>query len=202
MIHEKKSFYVDGHEREDVVAHRHSFCKNYLTTLEPYCRRWIQLPLSEATTIKSLDTELGHQYYDIISDENRIEFHIDYWKNCISRIEISEEAPQHIVTATSIQVSAAVMPLMIIGQDELVLAQYLLSSKQWIGLKGQVPLLPKSEGDGYMLSAFVSREFGFGRHMSQDELAAVNMARQTSVVELTKTQQLQWKFSEQRESQI
>jgi hypothetical protein len=38
--------------------------------------------------------------------------------------------------------------------------------------------------------------------MSQDELAAVNMARQTSVVELTKTQQLQWKFSEQRESQI
>lgn len=50
---------------------------------------------------------------------------------------------------------------MIIGQDESVFAQYLLSSKQWVGPKGQVPLLPKLEGDGYMLSAFVSREFGF-----------------------------------------
>ncbi len=71
---------------------------------------------------------------------------------------------------------------MIIGQDESVFAQYLLSSKQWIGPRGQVPLLPKSEGDGYLLSAFVSREFGFGRQMSQDELAAVNMARQTTAL--------------------
>ncbi|KAI2509601.1 hypothetical protein MHU86_4862 [Fragilaria crotonensis] len=46
--------------------------------------------------------------------------------------------------------------------------------------KGQVPLLPKSEGDGYMLSAFVSREFGFGRQMTEDELQRVNMARQTA----------------------
>ncbi|KAI2504914.1 hypothetical protein MHU86_9523 [Fragilaria crotonensis] len=48
--------------------------------------------------------------------------------------------------------------------------------------KGQVPLLPKSEGDGYMLSAFVSREFGFGRQMTEDELQRVNMARQTAAL--------------------
>jgi hypothetical protein len=138
--------------------------------------------LSKATTIKTLDTELGHRYYGIIFDENRIEFHIDYWKNCISRIKISEEAPRYIVAATSIRVSAAVRPLMIIGKDESVFAEYLLSSKQWIGPKGQVPLLPKSEGVGDMLSAFVSREFGFGRQMSQDELAAVNMARQKTAL--------------------
>ncbi|KAI2488670.1 hypothetical protein MHU86_6071 [Fragilaria crotonensis] len=83
----RKSFYVDGHEREDVVAHRNAFCKNYLTVLEPRCRRWIQLPLSEAATIKTLDTDFGHHYYDIISDETRVEFHVDYWKNCISRIK-------------------------------------------------------------------------------------------------------------------
>jgi hypothetical protein len=35
-------------------------------------------------------------------------------------------------------------------------------------------LLPKSEVDGYMLSAFVSREFGFGREMTDAELAKVN----------------------------
>ena len=63
---------------------------------------------------------------------------------------------------------------MIVGQDESVFAQYLLSTKTWVGPKGQRPLLPKSEGDGFMLSAFVSREFGFGRDLSEDELAKVN----------------------------
>ena len=66
---------------------------------------------------------------------------------------------------------------MIIGQDESVFAQYLLGSKQWVGPKGQRPLLPKSEGDGYMLSAFVSRELGFGRALTDDELLKINMAR-------------------------
>jgi hypothetical protein len=66
---------------------------------------------------------------------------------------------------------------MIIGQDESVFAQYLLGSKTWVGPKGQRPLLPKSEGDGYMLSAFVSREFGFGREMTAAELAKVNDER-------------------------
>ncbi|KAI2497747.1 hypothetical protein MHU86_16742 [Fragilaria crotonensis] len=63
---------------------------------------------------------------------------------------------------------------MIIGQDESVFAQYHLGSKTWVGPKGQRPLLPKSEGDGFMLSAFVSREFGFGRDLSEDELAKIN----------------------------
>ncbi|KAI2503961.1 hypothetical protein MHU86_10527 [Fragilaria crotonensis] len=48
----------------------------------------------------------------------------------------------------------------------------------WVGPKGQRPLLPKPEGDGYMLSAFVSREFGFGKEQMTDaELAMVNDAR-------------------------
>jgi hypothetical protein len=67
--------------------------------------------------------------------------------------------------------------LMIIGQDESVFAQYLLGSKTWIGPTGQRPLLPKTEGDGYMLSAFVSREFGFGKEMTEAELAKVNDER-------------------------
>jgi hypothetical protein len=70
---------------------------------------------------------------------------------------------------------------MIVGQDKLVFSQYLLSSKGWMGPKGQVALLPKSsEGDGYMLSAFVSRELGFGRLMTGEEFAQVNMRQQTT----------------------
>ena len=57
---------------------------------------------------------------------------------------------------------------MIIGQDKNVFAQYLLDAKTWVGPKIQRYLLPKSEGDpGFMLSAFVSREFGFGRQLSE-----------------------------------
>jgi hypothetical protein len=35
----QKNFYVDGHEREDIVANRTAFCKANLTEYEPYCRR-------------------------------------------------------------------------------------------------------------------------------------------------------------------
>jgi hypothetical protein len=66
---------------------------------------------------------------------------------------------------------------MILGQDESVFAQYLLGSKTWVGPKGQRPLLPKSEGDGYMLSAFVSRELGVGGVLTTDELTRENNER-------------------------
>ena len=65
-------------------------------------------------------------------------------------------------------------PKIIVGQDECVFAQWMLAAKTWIGPKGKSPLLLKSEGDGYMLSAFVAREFGFGRQMTAEELAKVH----------------------------
>ena len=77
----------------------------------------------------------------------------------------------------SVRVSSEAKPFMIIGQDESVFAQYLLGSKAWVGPKGQGPLLPKSEGDGYMLSAFVSRELVFGRTLPDDELDRINSER-------------------------
>ena len=184
---QRKSYYVDGHEREDVVANRHSFCKNYLTIIEPYCRHWIQVPLREAATTKALGTNIGHHDFDIILyNENRVEFHVDYWRSCIVEQlkKTSEVTPLHqeIEATTSLLKSVSVRPFMIVGQDKSVFSQYLLSSKQWIGPKGQVALLPKSEGDGYMLSAFVSREFGFGRLMTEEELAQVNLRRQTTAL--------------------
>ena len=79
--------------------------------------------------------------------------------------------------ATSIRVSSKVRPLMIVGQDESVFAQYLLGSKTWVGPKGQRPLLPKSGGDGYMLSALMPRLLGFGRELTMAELEKVNQER-------------------------
>jgi hypothetical protein len=75
----KKSFYVDGHEREDVVANRQQFCSTYLTELEPFCRRWIQISINEALGMANVDVELAHRYFDNVKDAEHIEYNVDYW---------------------------------------------------------------------------------------------------------------------------
>ncbi len=55
----KKSFYVDGHERDNVVANRHTFYKRYLTDHMPYCKRWVQLSVEEAKTTMNLNMTFG-----------------------------------------------------------------------------------------------------------------------------------------------
>ena len=95
----------------------------------------------------------------MILGTSNIKFQVNYWN------QFSETAAGPRQGATmSIRVSSHAKPMMIIGQDESVFAQYLLGSKTWVGPKGQRTLLPKSEGEGYLLSAFVSRKLGFGRN--------------------------------------
>ena len=48
----KKSFYVDGHERNDVVLHCNDFTKEYLTKLEPRCFHWIQFTKADVEAMK------------------------------------------------------------------------------------------------------------------------------------------------------
>ncbi|KAI2514285.1 hypothetical protein MHU86_178 [Fragilaria crotonensis] len=48
----KKTFFVDGHERPNVVFHRNQFCKDYLSKLEPRCHRWIQVTRETAENWK------------------------------------------------------------------------------------------------------------------------------------------------------
>ncbi|KAI2505686.1 hypothetical protein MHU86_8745 [Fragilaria crotonensis] len=173
----RKSFYVDGHERDDVVAYRTIFCRQYLTEYEPRCHRWVQLSLESAQTMKDIDIEFGFCYANASKDgEPWIEFHIDYWDAKTSSDEHSHDL-HRTLARMSVRASQDVRPVMIVGQDESVFAQYLLGSKTWVGPKGQRPLLPKSEGDGYMLSAFVSREFGFGRPLTDEELVRINATR-------------------------
>jgi hypothetical protein len=181
----KKSFYVDGHERNDVVANRSTFCRQYLTEYEPYdCNCSIQLSTDEARSIKNLNVMFGYSYFDNRSNKERIEIHVDYWNRMMQQAKQGEEWHQDPTAGiynrqekkptTSIRVSARTQPIMIVRQDESDFAQYSIRSKTWVGPKGQRPLVPKSEGDGFMLSAFISREFGFGQDLSDYELAKIN----------------------------
>ena len=70
--------------------------------------------------------------------------------------------------------------LIILGQDESCFKQNSFSKRCWVGPGGEMKLLPKT--DGYttiMVSAFVSREFGFGLELTDDELQKVNKRRRS-----------------------
>jgi hypothetical protein len=112
---------------------------------------------------------------------NLVEFHIDYWRRVTTRDnkdqQHEKERREEKEPTTRIQVCWKTRPLMMVGQDDSVIAQYLLGSKTWVGPKGLRSLLFKSEGDGYMLPDFVSREFGFGRELSKAELDKINGER-------------------------
>ena len=58
------------------------------------------------------------------------------------------------------------------------LKQYLISSKQWNLPDGTFAPKPKEDGQGDMLSSFVSRDFGYSFDLSPKQLTTVNSYRQ------------------------
>ena len=67
--------------------------------------------------------------------------------------------------------------IILIGHDEAIIKQFILSKKSWYGPNGEAALLRKEEGLGIMLSGLMSREFGWGFPMSPEQLAMVNQKR-------------------------
>ena len=51
-------------------------------------------------------------------------------------------------------------PVILIGQDESIYKQFSFSSKAWYTKDGATKMLPKDDGHGMMISAFVSRSWG------------------------------------------
>ena len=66
---------------------------------------------------------------------------------------------------------------MMVGQDESVFKQYSFGRKCWVVPGGETQLLPKSDGYSQMVSGFVSRDFGVGLHLNEEELQKVNERR-------------------------
>ena len=68
-------------------------------------------------------------------------------------------------------------PIVMFGQDECIFKQFLFSHKQWVLPDGTTPPMPKDEGQGVMLSSFVSCEFGYGMDLSSSQLVHINEYR-------------------------
>jgi hypothetical protein len=172
----RKGYYVDGHERSDVVETRKVFCKNYLTELEPRCLRWVQYSETEYQTISSiLLPQFAYEYFD--NDQKKCyEFHIDYIYSS------SASSNNNLLMDTkefsmSVRAPPQSRPIEIYGQDESVFSQYFCPSKSWFGPNQEVGLHPKSLGEGLMISAFVSRDTGFGMPISDNDLQRINSSR-------------------------
>jgi hypothetical protein len=61
--------------------------------------------------------------------------------------------------------------------------QYCFTTKAWTAPSGQKAIVPKDKGMGVMIHAFVSREFGFGINLIQEQLQKVNQVRQGKEVQ-------------------
>jgi hypothetical protein len=80
--HRKKSFFVDGHERPDVIFKRNEFCTLYLRELEPRMHRWIQVTAETVETWKREkkmpeDDSRGYSYVSTPDNKTMVEFHVD-----------------------------------------------------------------------------------------------------------------------------
>ena len=68
-------------------------------------------------------------------------------------------------------------PLLLFDQDECIFKQFLLNKKAWMGSDGRFSCQPKDNGQGLMVSAFQSRNFGFGFHLFEKHKAEINRRR-------------------------
>ena len=102
-----------------------------------------------------------------------VEFHIDDLDLLHEPVEAS--GFELFGRNLSVRKPPGIKPLMIFVQDESIYSQFLLGNRQqWVGPQGQRPLLPKTDGLSLMISAFQSRETGFGVDISQMQMEEIN----------------------------
>jgi len=123
---QRKGYYVDGHERDDVVASRKAFCETYLTEIEPFCLRWIQVLKHELeTTHNILNPEFGYQFVDA-NGIAHVEFHVNY---CSRHINDDNMLLQCKNPRMSTRAPSGSRPIEIFGQDESVFSQSIFPIK-------------------------------------------------------------------------
>jgi hypothetical protein len=180
-----KSYYVDGHEKVDTVRYRWKFIDRYLT-IERRMHRWIQMTEEESKQHEGIGEDKvvpgsGYRYRGIDPNANEeadmVEYHVDALPKFQEIVDASGERGKY-GGWLSVRMNPGERPVVCIGQDEAIFKQYIFTTKVW-QYQGQKRLLPKDEGMGVMVSAFQSREFGFGYELREEDLEIVNAYRQT-----------------------
>ena len=71
-------------------------------------------------------------------------------------------------------------PLILIGQDESCFKQISFSKKCWTIPSGEMKPLTKCDRYTWMMSALVSRDFGVGLVVNNEELNSITQRRQST----------------------
>ena len=168
----RKGYYVDGHEKPATIAYRKAFCERYLM-YESRMHRWAQVSEEVAKKLEEEgDIAVGSGYYytDTVTKEKMVEFHVDASDKLLLLGNIDGDFGGNL----SVRFPPGCKPLVSFGHDESIYKQFLILLKTWIGPDGEKNIAPKDDGLGVMISAFQSREFGFGVVVSEEQLKEVN----------------------------
>ena len=171
----RKGYYVDGHEKKATVEYRWDFCERYLL-LERQMFRWIQVSLEEAEKLQELGRVAqgsGYTYIDERTGNTMVEYHVDTCKEFMDQMNKESAFGGNV----SVRSNTGKRPLIVFGQDECIVKQYSFTHKSWNGPNREQALIPKDDGLGVMISAFISREFGYGMALTSEELQRVNAVR-------------------------
>ena len=156
----KKHFFVNNHEKSDVREYRDlDYVPQYLER-EIRCHRWVWLtPEQVEEMIKDKELPTDHEGITFtVNGSKYVEFHVD---DHLSFHELG--AKMHPFGGmVSHRKPADFPPILQSGQDEAIWKQFLSLWKAWSGPGGVKAIWPKDEGLTVMVSAIVSREFGFG----------------------------------------
>ncbi len=154
-----------------MIEYHNQFCKKYIT-YERRAHRWIQIPLEESKNLEDnglISPNSGYRYTEESGAHNHVDSHQEFQDKMNKETELGGNL--------SVRMQSGKRPLIMFGHDECIFKQYLLTKKAWTLPTGETQLVPKDEGQGVMISAFQSREFGFGRPLSEEQPRTLNMVR-------------------------
>jgi hypothetical protein len=163
----KKVYYVDGQEKPGTVEYRKHFVSQYLT-YERRAYRWIQIDAKESAAIENkglVPRDSGYRY-TTENGEEMVEYHVDSCTEFQERMNSETKFSGNL----SVRMNKEQKPLIMFGHDEAIFKQYLLAKKSWYGPDGIFILVPKDDGQGFMISAFQSIELGFEVKLNQEQL--------------------------------
>ena len=171
----RKSYYVDGHEKPGTIRYRWKFIARYFAH-ERRMHRWYQITEDRAMELAKEYPILDHCgfHYESEDGTKMVEFHVDTID--LFQKEVDNDPTILFGGNLSVRKKDNERPLISVGQDECIFKQYLLKSKTWTH-EGKRVIVPKDEGYGVMISAFMSRELGFGVVISQEQLDEINRRR-------------------------
>ncbi len=158
-------YFVDGHEKPEMLAYCPIFTKQYLAH-ELSAHRWVQLNVADATLLEEhrcLMKNTGYHYTDSNNIE-MVEYHVDSCSKMLPFLPYGG--------SLSVRKKPLIPKTMTLGQDEAIFQQFLFLSKMWTGPNGERPLLPKDKGAGVIYCS-ICQELGMIREIDDATLILV-----------------------------